>query len=72
MIPLLIGRLAAIVGICMRNRVGWLLAIGFFIVIIGLNGVVLANSGAGGVGLLRLIVPVGCLIYLFTARGEFD
>ena len=67
---LLIGRIAAIGGILVRSRTGWMFAVGFFVAIIALN---LAAGPIQGLGsLLRVLIPAGCLVYLFFMRGEFD
>ena len=62
----LLGRIMAIVGIIMRNRVGWFLALGFFAVIVALN------LAAGGAAVFGVFVPGLCLIYLLFIKGEFD
>jgi hypothetical protein len=67
---LLIGRVAAIAGILLRTRVGWLLAVGFFVVIIALNLMAAPLEGAAAV--VRVFLPVLCLGYLLIMRSEFD
>lgn len=71
LIAMLVGRLAAIVGILMRTRTGWWLAVGFFGALIMLNLMVLAESG-GALGVIGLIVSLGCAAYLVAQRNEFE
>lgn len=67
---LLMGRLASIVGLIMRNRVGWFIALGFFGAIIAINAAVAMSSSGLGI-FLGLIVPAGCFVYLIVIRDEF-
>ena len=70
-IVLLIGRLAAIIGIIMRTTTGWYLAVAFFVAIISLN--LIAGGLAGGIGAaIRVFLPVLCLGYLILMKSEFD
>ena len=69
-IVLLVGRLAAIGGILKRDRLGWFLAMGFFVVILALNALA-ASMPEAGVSPLQIAIPVVCLIYLFATRTEF-
>lgn len=68
---LLLGRIAAIAGICMRNNTGWWLAISFFVVIIGLSIMVAASTGQS-IAVASAVVPTGCLLYLVFIKSEFD
>jgi hypothetical protein len=70
-LALLAGRIAAMVGILMRSRVGWLLAIGFFVAIIALNVVALGQMGGVAI-FISILLPVLCLVYLVAVRAEFE
>ena len=69
-ILVLVGRVAAIVGILMRTRTGWFLSLGFFGAIIALNALA-TSSGASTATLVGTIVPAICAIYLVSKRSEF-
>ena len=71
MLLILAGRIAAIVGIFMRSRIGWWLAVTFFGLIVGLNALVIAANAAPITVLFGVLVPAGCLVYLVTVRSEF-
>lgn len=70
-LALLAGRIAAIMGILIRTRVGWLLAIGFFVAIIASN--LAALEQMGGVAIcMGLLIPLLCLGYPVVVRAEFE
>ena len=70
-IVLLIGRIAAIIGIVLRTTTGWLLAVAFFAAISALN--LLADGTPIGLGAaIRLFLPILCLGYLVLMRSEFQ
>lgn len=72
MVLVLVGRIAAIVGILLRTTFGWWLAFGFFglIVVLNIAAAPLTANPAGA--LVRIAIPLGCLVYLGTLRSEFD
>ncbi len=74
LVLLLIGRIAAIFGILQRTMTGWWLAVVFFFVIVALNAAAMMIAGetlaiAAGI---RLVIPLGCLLYLVALRTEFE
>jgi hypothetical protein len=68
---LLAGRIAAMVGICMKNTNGWWMAVSFFAVIILLSALAAANTQNPRT-IVMAIVPAGCLIYLVGIKSEFE
>ena len=70
-IVLLAGRIAAMVGICMRNTTGWWLAVSFFVLIVILSGIA-AAIGDNPIAMVSAIFPLLCILYLAHIRSEFD
>jgi|GEM_PF-5920289 len=70
-IVLILAKVAAIWGMLMRTQTGWIVAVSVFAVIVILNALAVSGSQAPVV-LLRLLIPVGCLVYLIMIKNEFD
>lgn len=70
-VGLLVGRIAAMAGICMKNTQGWWMAVSFFGVIILLSVLVVVNT-QNPKSVVMAIIPTACIIYLVAIKSEFE